>query len=485
MNKNILLITLILTTVILSSCKSNIDITDVSEQDTTTTTDIEENSRISVPDNLPVVDYKGESFNISTKQGYLYEIYTEEEDGEILNDALFARNRTVEERFNITIKPIITEAGDGSTHVNSVINTVLAGDDVFDLAATYVFTSGPIVTQGLYNNWLNIDYVDFSKPWWINGINEKFRIKDSIFTAVGDMCVSTLTLTYGVFYNINLAEIYSIENLNELVKTNKWTIDKFISIKKEVYEDLNGDSIFDNNDIYGFTAEAATNLDIYTFAFDIPIISQNSDGIPELVLNTSKTIHAVELINQLYWNDTGSYIASSDFMEPINMFKNGKALFTTTWLGNAFGAFRDMENDYGILPYPKYDEHQEIYMTGAMDNYSVLGVPVTVSDTERVGIIVEALNAESYKTLFPAYYEQALQTKYSRDIESIEMIDILMAGRNFDMVTLFSNEISGMAWIFRTLVAGKNIDFVSNYAAKETAALTGLSKVIEAYEENK
>jgi hypothetical protein len=143
-----------------------------------------------------------------------------------------------------------------------------------------------------------------------------------------------------------------------------------------------------------------------------------------------------------------------------------------------------MKDDYGILPYPKFDENQQKYMTGAMDNYSVLGVPVTAQDLDMISIITEAMNAESYKSLFPVYYEQALQNKFARDTESIEMIDLLMSGRNFDFCTLFSANITGMPWLFRGLVASKRTDFASQYAQSEKGALAGLEKVLAAYEAN-
>lgn len=436
--------------------------------------------RALIDDELPERDYEGASFRVSSKRGYLFEVWTEEEDGEILNDALFARNRTVEERFNVVITPIITEAGDGNTHVNEVKKTVAASDDAFDLAATYVFTTGPIITEGYYLNWLNMEYTDLSKPWWIDGVNEKFRVKDAIYSVVGDMCVSALTLTYGVFYNRTEGENYSLGDIYQTIRDGGWTIEHFISLVENIYSDVNGDGNADGGDFYGFTAEAATNLDVYTFAFDIPIIDRDGDGVPQLVFNTDKTVRAVEIVNDLYWG-TGSFIPN-DYGQPITHFKNGGALFTTTYLNNAYSTFRDMEDDYSILPYPKFDESQEKYLTGAMDNYSVLGVPITATKLEMISVITEALNAESYKTLFPTYYEQALQNKFARDVESIEMVDILMKGRNFDFVTLFSSNISGMPWLFRGLVAAKSTSFASDYAKNEKAAQKGLEKVIEAYE---
>ena len=440
--------------------------------------------RALMEDDLPEKDFGGKDFRISTKRGTMYEIDEEEETGDIIEDALYARNRRIEERFNIKIVPVITEAGDGNTHVNEVRQSIMAADDAFDLSATYVFTTGPLVTDGCFLNWLNMPYNDLSKPWWIGGVNDKFRVGDAIYAATGDMCVSTLKLTYGVFYNRTKGANYDLnETIYDTIREGKWTIDKFIEMTRDVYVDVNGDGERSNTDFYGFTAEKATNLDVYTFAFDIPLVKNNEDGVPELAINTPKTIEAVEKVNKLYWDGVGSYIPE-DYSEPVQMFRSGNALFTTTYLTQAFSTFRDMTDDYSILPYPKWDEAQEKYMTGAMDNYSVLGVPVTVSDLEMVSIITESLNIESYKTLFPTYYEQALQSKYARDAESIEMIDILMAGRNFDFCTLFSSTIIGIPFMVRELVAGKSTAFASKYKSLEKGAQKGLEKVLKAYEEN-
>ncbi len=456
---------------------------DTSETSAAEETASEMEKRKAIPDNLPNIKFDGMAFRVATRMGALEEVWTEEENGEILNDELYLRNRTVEERFNTEIKAVITNADDGNTHVEYVKKTIRASDDAFDLAATYVFTSGPIITEGLYLNWLNMEYNDFTKPWWINGINSKFQVGNALYAVVGDMCITALKLTYGIFYNKRIGENNSIGDIYQEIRDGNWTIERFISIVRDVYSDANGDSLRDSGDVYGFTAETATNLDVYTFAFDIPIIGRDDNNVPEIVFKTEKAIKAVEIVNDLYWGGTGSYIPA-DANEPIKVFKNGNAMFTTTWLGNAFSTFRDMEDDYSILPYPKYDDNQEIYMTGAMDNYSVLGVPITAQNLEMISIITEAINAQSHKTVFPVYYEQALQNKFARDTESIEMVDIIMKGRNFDFVTLFSANISGMPWLFRGLVAGKSNNFASKYDSSIKSAQSGLDQVIKAYEKN-
>ena len=441
----------------------------------------ETEDRLSIPDNLPDIDFGGAKFRISTKRGTLYEIQAEEENGDILNDTLYARNLKIEERFNIEIVPVITEAGDGMTQVKNVQKSIQAGSDDFDLAATYVFSSGALVSNKLYHNWLDVEHIDFEKPWWINGINEKFRIGDAIYTSVGDMSVSTLKLTYAIFFNKRLVADYGMPDLYKTVADGEWTIDYFINLTRDIYSDLDGDGKATIDDLYGFSAESATNLDVYPFSFGIPILKQNGDGIPEIVINTPRMINAIEKVNELYWGGNGSHITVNSPEASYMMFKGGHSVFVTTWLDHALTTFRDMDDDYGILPYPKLDSTQERYMSGAMDNYSVLGIPVTAPDANMSGIITEALNAESYKLLYPVYYDIALKVKYARDEDSVAMLDIIMGNRNFDLCTLFTLELSDLTLICRNLVSKKQNDFASTYERIIDKSQKTLENIISVY----
>ena len=197
----------------------------------------------------------------------------------------------------------------------------------------------------------------------------------------------------------------------------------------------------------------------------------------------SKTVKAIEKVYDLYWNGTGSYI-TTDYFEPIQKFVDGNSVFLTTYIGQAFANLREMRDDFVILPYPKFSEEQTRYLTGVLDSYSVLGIPVTVKDPDFASLITEAMNIESYKSLYPVYYEEALRNKYTSLEQPVELIDILIQGRTFDFITPFSWNITGMAWLFRDTIAAKSIDFVSGYQAWEGQALQGLSDILEAYEKN-
>ena len=51
-----------------------------------------------------------------------------------------------------------------------------------------------------------------------------------------------------------------------------------------------------------------------------------------------------------------------------------------------------MKDDFGIIPYPKYDETQTEYISSASSNFlSVCAVPVTNDDLENTGAFMEYL----------------------------------------------------------------------------------------------
>lgn len=434
-------------------------------------------------DDVPELDFGGKPFRVSVMSKYEQEFLAEEESGDVCNDAVYARNRLVEERFNTVITPLVTNYVDNNTHVNYIKNTVLAGEDAFDLAALYVYVSGIPILAGLYQSWKGVPYVDFERPWWVQSANEAFTIGGDRYIAVGSVCVTTLLLAYGIFFNKTVAEGYNVGNLYDVVYDGKWTIDRLGETAKGVYADLNGNNQSDKDDLFGFIAEKVTNLDAYLPAFDQSITAFDDEGYPYFIINCEKTYNAVDKVYSLYYENEGSYITPAAGDE-ITKFARGEALFLTTWMNNAFTVFRDMEDDYGILPYPKFDEAQEDYLSNSMDNYSTLGIPMTADDLDFIGAVIEVLSAESYKSVMPAYYEVALKTKFTRDEDSIAMLELIMDGLNYDFSVLHSSSyLSSIYTRFRIVIAKPSRDFASDYASIEEKLLTSLESLIGIYKE--
>ena len=113
------------------------------------------------------------------------------------------------------------------------------------------------------------------------------------------------------------------------------------------------------------------------------------------------------------------------------MFKNNQSLFFSTNFFNVPSLARH-GHQFGILPFPKYNENQEKYIT-RISFFDMFTVPITVSDLDRTSAIIEVLNCESGNIVIPAYYEISLKTKYARDNDSSGMLDLIMEHRVVDL----------------------------------------------------
>ena len=128
--------------------------------------------------------------------------------------------------------------------------------------------------------------------------------------------------------------------------------------------------------------------------------------------------------------------------EPINaMFMSGRALFNTNFL-SATDNFRDMADDFGIVPMPKYDKAQNRYHTRIGTSTSMFFIPKTVSDAGTVGAVCEALGYYGMTDVVPTWYEIALKEKYTRDEDTKDMVDLIRASASIAFDCVFAQNMS-------------------------------------------
>lgn len=109
-----------------------------------------------------------------------------------------------------------------------------------------------------------------------------------------------------------------------------------------------------------------------------------------------------------------------------SVFAAGRALYYNHVIAVIVEYLRDMENEYGILPMPKYDENQENYISSTQEwGQCVYAVPICAPDVNMSGAVLEYMGGVSTDTVRSAYYDVALTRKYSRDTESVKSLDIL------------------------------------------------------------
>lgn len=439
--------------------------------------------RALVSDELSEFDFQGASFRTIVQDSTLYDIWVEEETGDAMKDSVYRRNTAISERFNV----VITEAeaitfGDIKTKVN---NTVRSGDDAYDLVLGQMETTGEQAIGGVFLNWYEIPHLDFSKPWYPKSIIENAAtVNGKMFSMLSDLCISYAEQTWLMVYDKVAAENYNLPDLYQYVRDGEWTLDRLRQMSGDVYSDTNGDGKNDAGDYHGLTIglNGCMLVAVY-YGFDQRLVTVSDDLEINMDLNCEKAADITAALHDMILNTQGVWNCSDSSNTGIlKKFVEGTALFCPMEAQYMYAQLRGYENDYGILPFPKWDAAQEEYYSVCDAGCNVLAVPITAQNTEMIGVMVESLSAYAWKTVLPTYYDIALDAKSTRDEESVEMLDIVLENRVIDFAYLYDGW-NGWVFTLPELVSSKK-GFASLYASKEPAKLKYYQKVLDFFVES-
>lgn len=432
---------------------------------------------------LPIEDFGGADYRVSImSEGTTKEFFAMEDSEVATVSALFRRNMAVQDLYSVEITPVITGATGLFGHTTAIVNSILSDTDEYDLVTAYAFAAGPLIMNTCLLDLKAQNNINLDASYWLKEVNDKFVIEDHLYTAVGDTSVYALLYTYAMMFNRSKGDSAKITaEVFEKIDNKEWTIDYFNTLVSGFYSDIDDETGRSANDFYGFQGETLTNLDNYSFAFDIPMMdnSGKNDKVLEFVYGGERLAAAVDKVNTLYWENNGSYVEG----DHIYGFTQGRAMFATILLNDCFSYLKDMDDAYVIIPYPMLDEKQDGYRTGMMDNYHVMGIAKTTPAPDMVALITEALNYEAEKTLYPVYFEESLQSKYVRDERTVEMLNVLLDGRTADFGTLLQNNLDNISIWFRWMIQNKDRDsttYVGNYYESVTAKVEA---VVDKYRE--
>ncbi len=481
-----LLITAILFNSLLMACSEK---EQKDEANTTSTeTGVSENetddsleARKNVSDNLPEIEFNNADFRIVTEDNKLTYMDIDEATGDLLDDSVYERNILVEERFKANIK-ILTK-GDYIGTRTFIEKTISSDDNSFDLISYHVVSAGGLVLNKMLYNWQDVPNIDFTRPWWTSSTINDLTYGDITFLAVGDLALTALVQTYCMYYNKVLAENYNFPDMYDLVNRGGWTIDALISLVKDIYLDVNNNGRRGQDDFYGYAMPNGSAVNTFLWSFNNPIFEKNNEGGMEFVYKTEKMNDIIVRIYELLNDYNGSYceVKTNNAGYSQEMYKNDLTIITPGWFATAL-AWRDVDKDFGIIPYPKWNESQDKYYTMTDGGHSALALPINITDTEFSGIMTEVLCAESWKTVVPTYYDVALKVKGARDEESIAMLDMIFANRVFDFGYVYDN-FNGVSFYLQWMMNDKNTNFESYYAKNQKTATRHYDKVIKVFED--
>ena len=480
---------------LMNSCgdasQTKTEVTTAPANDAPVTEAVTEDDRL--PSTLPEdLDLGGETINVwyFTKNSDAAERFLDlvgDPEGDIVEVSLYERNMAVEEQLNMNFN--YQDTGVASGDVGATIRKVLmAGDTTYDLYNVIQWNSSKLALEHCFLNIADQQYLDLSQPWWSQKYIENMSIgtKSNIYFVTGDVSLDMIRCIGSMYFNKNLyANLYdNAEILYQEVLDGKWTIDRLLEYAAEGYQDLNGNSVIDDGDRYGLITNSFNNIDNFGFGMGSVFSRRDKDNMPYL---TQEEEHNVDIYNKIYHMIAEAPGVLMNKVEPnptlknVEDFSEGKALFLPGFLYTSEN-LRDMKEDYGIIPFPKYDESQENYISSVHDIATLMCLPTTCTKVDAVCATLEAMAYYSYYEVTPVYYETALKTKYTRDDLSSQIIDLIHDTAMTDLAYVYQESLNAAGMIMRTLAANKTKDYVSTVAKKEKANAKALEKFLNNFE---
>ena len=433
------------------------------------------NTRLNIPDTLPAdLSYDGQTVTIyySNSRNRTGTIEGAEElTGEVVTDAVIECNHWVADRLDVDLQFYAENTGNWDTIAALVGNLIMANDDTFDIYIGEQFGMAQNVTKGYYRNTLELKYLDFDQPWWNTTYMENLQFtRDNRMFLLGEFTLSGLGDLFTHYFNKNIYQnnFGNPDDLYNLVLDGKWTIDKMSELAEAAYVDANGNGEVDPDDQLGYVAnQTFSTVDPFMYSAGIPYTSIGEDGLVTINLNQERAYALTEKTVNLF-HQKGTYTQTT------TLFQEGKALFLNSSLRDS-SKLRDMTDNFGFLPTPKLDEEQDSYYSLVGDCAFISVIPVTCADADRAAAVLEALNAQTYRTVSPAWYEVNLKLKYSRDIISSDIIDLIHDSIYSSFLYAYAPLLNYAGQIMRELVTNNETQYASKVKSMEKPLMKKLS----------
>lgn len=449
-------------------------------QDTETTA-LPETTEVLINYSYPVDTYDGAEFRmIVLRSGYwgqdYDDLWIEEADGDVLNDAVYNRNMKTEEKLKVKIT---CETSPDTTPV--IIKNVKAGDNAYHITQDKLM---PLMSLSVSNHLVffeNVPNINTDAPWYDQNAINDLSIANKLAVIAGDIEVSDKMAIMALVFNKKIADNLNVANPYSMVDSGKWTFENFYNIITSATSDIDGSGELDKNDRWGFIVEDFGGWMLLGSSGN-KLAEKDENDIPYLTIDTERALAALDKIMQIMYEGNGrtghNYIAE----EFESMFMNDLALFSYIAFSSVI-SFRGMDSDFGIIPMPKYDEAQTSYYSSTSPYVSrSICIPVSNTELEMTGAVIEVMSRESTDTVKTAYYDKLLNGKLTRDNESSVMLDLIFGNILYDIGSAFN---WGDTWfMYSNFFAEENTNFISFYEGYRNKAQAALEATIAVFKEN-
>ncbi len=388
--------------------------------------------------------------------------------GDSISQAVFERNEEVMERLNVVLDFTQVESNsDAATYASAIENNIIhTMSTEYDLIYHRAANAVVHANSGYFKAVNDLPYVDWDKSYWFYDQMESVSLnKSQLYVMLGDLLVSNYSNITTMFFNMDLYETrfpgQSADELFTVVKNNEWTWEYYFGLVADCYLDNDGQEGATLGDVYGANWENGTRTaQYYPYTSGLPFTERDEEGFPRFTLNNSRTAEMVVDLYDFIYNNQGTYMMTYD--QAQEKFLNGTMMFYGYFLSLGKIISQTVDFDYGVLPFPKYDELTD-YTSAILTGAGVFVIPYTITDEARlscIGATLEALCSTNAREVVPEYYEKVLKVRQAGTPANKEMIGFIRDHLKFDVSFWMSNSIGKVATTFQQCIIK---DKSSNY----------------------
>lgn len=383
---------------------------------------------------LTALDYKDEIVRILQCDFKKDEFDFNEGSSETMSNAVYSRNKQVEEDLGIRFEYVSVNSNAQSPNMLAAAvrqNAQNTEKDAFHIVAQPSYYSVSLILDGLYWDLATVEnsYIDLSRKYWSAGFINASTVNDRYYFLVGELCTSVLDEMEVMFVNDQLVDDYLDGiDLHELVYDKGWTYDKMLSLLTEVGSG-------EESGVWGMALDVnSLSIDGMLASLKLTTVGIGDNGMPKVDINNAHNIGIVGKLRDLYWNNpsvTNQGGAIKNFKDQQN------AVFTMNMLKNAADLYKSGIR-YTLIPMPMFDEKQEDYIVTAHDEYSSISICASVKDASMYTAVVEDLCYRSHDTTYNAKYEKTYAGQYAQTLKNRKMFDFMFDHLNFDLGAVYS-----------------------------------------------
>lgn len=371
---------------------------------------------------------------------------------------------------------IITNVSDGAALLEEARAAYKSDMYFADLIAIPAYMLGSFYSEGILANMYSLPYVDYDAPYY----NSEFisnALAGSALPAVSGAANFNPDYLNCIYFNREILETLSTENIYKTVASGEFTVDKFRELTLAAKSaKISGHASFFSISDYIDVSASAQGL-IYTSL-------STQEKAPEInyMDNSYKQVfeNFVGVMRNLIYKDKSFYNKNSESARQT--FEKGTLLFINDTL-DYMKEISNHEIEWGILPMPKYNLSQSEYISPLTDDTPIFCVLGNTPSYSTSGIVLEALNITAYEYTELIYKEEAANY-YLRDSGSINMIDTIIDGAKFDFSHLYASGINGLenatyGAVSSAVINNSSISYL--YRARKSAANRAITSKIKIY----